>query len=149
VPDLPARVLELAERAAADEGAEVVEARLTGGRAGRTLQVVVDAEAGVEADVVERIARHLSRALDEADPIQASYTLEVASPGLDRPLRSARDFRRQTGHQVRLVLSEGEAIEGTVLGADDDAVTLAVDGAGTPVTVALAAVRTAKVVLPW
>ena len=145
--DLPARVLELAERAAADEGAEVVEARLAGGHQGRTLEVVVDAEAGVEADVVERIARQLSRTLDEADPIQGSYTLEVATPGLDRPLRSARDFRRQIGHQVRLVLAEGEAVVGTVLGADDDAVTLGVDGA--PVTVALAAVRKGKVVLPW
>jgi ribosome maturation factor RimP len=147
VSDLPARVLELAERAAADEGAEVVDARLMGAHQGKTLQVVVDADSGVEADVVERIARGLSRALDEADPIQGGYTLEVATPGLDRPLRTARDFRRQTGHQVRLVLAEGEPVEGTVLGADDDAVTLAVDGA--PVTVALATVRKGKVVLPW
>ena len=147
--DLPARVLELAERAARDEGAELVEARLTGGHRGKVLQVVVDADAGVEADAVERIARTLSRALDEADPIQGGYTLEVATPGLDRPLRSVRDFRRQTGHQVRLVLTEGEAVEGTVLGADEDAVTLAVDGAREPVTVALATVRNGKVVLPW
>jgi ribosome maturation factor RimP len=147
VSDLPARVLDLAERAAAGEGAEVVEARLHGGHSGRTLEVVVDAEAGVEADVVERIARHLSRALDETDPIEGRYTLEVATPGLDRPLRSARDFRRQNGHRVRLVLTEGEAVEGTVLGADDHAVTLAVDGA--PVTITLATVRTGKVVLPW
>jgi ribosome maturation factor RimP len=149
VSDLPARVLELAERAARDQGAELVEARLTGAHQGRVLQVVVDDEAGVEADVVERIARSLSKALDETDPIQGRYTLEVATPGLDRPLRSARDFRRQTGHQVRLVLAEGEPVEGTVLGADEDAVTLAVDGAREPVTVALATVRKGKVVLPW
>jgi ribosome maturation factor RimP len=153
VSDLPARVAELAEQAAAADGVEVLEARLTGGQGGRVLHVVLDADDPVEADVVEQVARRLSRALDAEDPIPGRYTLEVATPGLDRPLRSARDFRRQLGHPVRVQLVEDSALaparqlEGTVLEVDEHAVTLRVDGE--PVAVPLVQVLKGKVVLPW
>jgi ribosome maturation factor RimP len=161
VSDLPARVAELAEQAAAADGVEVLEARLTGGRDGRVLHVVIDADAPVEADVVEQVARRLSRALDDEDPIPGRYTLEVATPGLDRPLHSARDFRRQLGHPVRVQLAEGTVldvpgdsqaqpvrqVEGTVREVDGDTVTLTVDGE--PVAVPLTQVLKGKVVLPW
>lgn len=161
--DLPARVAELAEQAAAADGVEVLEAHLTGGADGRVLRVVLDADDPVEADVVEQVARRLSRTLDAEDPIPGRYTLEVATPGLDRELRSARDFRRQLGHPVRLQLAEGTVlqasprdggparparqVEGTVLEVDEQAVTLTV--AGEPVAVPLAQVLKGKVVLPW
>jgi ribosome maturation factor RimP len=161
VSDLPARVAELAEQAAAADGVEVLEAHLTGGADGRVLRVVLDADDPVEADVVEQVARRLSRTLDAEDPIPGRYTLEVATPGLDRALRSARDFRRQLGHPVRVQLAEGTVlqapgggparparqVEGTVLGVDEQAVTLTV--AGEPVAVPLAQVLKGKVVLPW
>jgi ribosome maturation factor RimP len=153
--DLPARVTELARQAAAADGVEVLEARLTGGSGGRVLHVVLDADRPVEADVVEQVTRRLSRALDEADPIPGRYTLQVATPGLDRPLRSARDFRRQRGHEVRVQLAAAEGmpdaslrqVEGTVLDVDEQAVTLLVDGER--VAVPLARVLKGKVVLPW
>jgi ribosome maturation factor RimP len=153
--DLPARVTELARQAAAADGVEVLEARLTGGSGGRVLQVVLDADHPVEADVVEQVTRRLSRALDEVDPIPGRYTLQVATPGLDRPLRSARDFRRQRGHQVRVQVAGAESapdapvrhIEGTVLEVDEQAVTLLVDGER--VAVPLARVLKGRVVLPW
>jgi ribosome maturation factor RimP len=161
VSDLPARVAELAEEAAAADGVEVLEAHLTGGADGRVLRVVLDADDPVEADVVEQVARRLSRTLDAEDPIPGRYTLEVATPGLDRALRSARDFRRQLGHPVRVQLAEGTVlqardggparparqVEGTVLEVDEQAVTLTV--AGEPVAVPLAQVLKGKVVLPW
>ena len=149
---LPPRVLELAEQVAAAHGVEVLEARLTGGRRGRQLSVTLDADAPVDADVVEQVSKQLSRALDAEDPLPGSYVLEVTTPGLDRPLRSARDFRRQLGRQVRLTVAEDaedrvRQVQGVVLAAEERAVTLEVDGA--PVQVPLSGVRKGKVVLPW
>jgi len=93
------------------------------------------------------VSKDLSRALDQADPLQGSYTLEVTTPGLERPLQSARDFRRQRGHEVRIVAGVASAVQGVVVDADDQAVTLDVDGS--QVQVPLSDVVRGKVVLPW
>jgi ribosome maturation factor RimP len=147
VTALPSHVLELAERAASTHGVEVLELQLRGQGRGRVLSVILDADGPVEADVVERVSKDLSHALDQADPLQGSYTLEVTTPGLERPLQSARDFRRQRGHEVRIVAGVASAVQGVVVDADDQAVTLDVDGS--QVQVPLSDVVRGKVVLPW
>jgi len=152
VTALPSHVLELAERAASTHGVEVLELKLRGQGRGRVLSVILDADGPVEADVVERVSKDLSRALDQADPLQGSYTLEVTTPGLERPLQSARDFRRQRGHEVRIVRGApgdgtSSSVQGVVLDADDQAVTLDVDGS--QVQVPLSDVVRGEVVLPW
>ena len=107
---LPSHVQELADRVAAGHGVEVLELDLRGQGRGRVLSVILDAEEPVEADVVELVSKDLSRALDEADPVAGSYTLEVSTPGLSRPLHTRRDFRRQRGHEVSIVRN-GEAAD--------------------------------------
>ena len=147
---LPSHVQELAEQAATSHGVEVLELKLRGQGRGRVLSVMLDADEPVEADVVERVSRDLSRALDQADPVAGSYTLEVTTPGLGRPLHSARDFRRQRGHEVSIVRGGGngtETVQGVVVAADDEAVTLDVDGS--QLRVPLSDVVRGKVVLPW
>ncbi|HEV8167256.1 MAG TPA: ribosome maturation factor RimP [Actinomycetota bacterium] len=145
---LPLHVLELAERAASTHGVEVLELKLRGQGRGRVLSVILDADDPVEADVVERVSKDLSRALDQADPLPGSYTLEVTTPGLGRPLQTARDFRRQRGHEVSIVRGgDTPSVQGVVLDADGQAVTLDVDGS--EVLVPLSDVVRGKVVLPW
>jgi ribosome maturation factor RimP len=172
VTALPSHVQELADRVATGHGVEVLELILRGQGRGRVLSVVLDAEEPVEADVVEQVSKDLSRALDQADPVPGSYTLEVSTPGLSRPLHTARDFRRQLGHEVSIIrdrtpgapsIQEGEAgrpgkagaaqeaaspsVQGLVVDVDDEAVVLDVDG--DPVRVPLSEVVRGKVVLPW
>jgi ribosome maturation factor RimP len=158
VTALPSHVQELADRVATGHGVEVLELALRGQGRGRVLSVVLDAEEPVEADVVELVSKDLSRALDEADPVAGSYTLEVSTPGLSRPLHTGRDFRRQRGHEVSIVragLDAGDgdpdpatsSIRGTVVEADDQAVVLEADGE--QVRVPLSEVVRGKVVLPW
>ena len=171
---LPSHVQELADRVAGGHGVEVLELNLRGQGRGRVLSVVLDAEEPVEADVVELVSKDLSRALDDADPVAGSYTLEVSTPGLSRPLHTRRDFRRQRGHKVSIIRSPGRAgaaaggegpgdaaatagdgdpdpagssVKGTVVDADDQAVVLEVDGE--QVRVPLSEVVRGKVVLPW
>jgi ribosome maturation factor RimP len=142
----------MAERVASRHAVEVLELELRGRGRAQVLTVVLDADEPVEADVVERVSQELSRALDQADPLPGSYTLEVSTPGLGRPLQSGRDFRRQRGHEVRIVRGAPGAgatssLQGVVLAADDQAVTL--DVAGSEVRVPLSDVVRGKVVLPW
>ena len=158
---LPSHVQELADRVATGHGVEVLELILRGQGRGRVLRVILDAEEPVEADVVELVSKDLSRALDEADPVAGSYTLEVSTPGLSRPLHTRRDFRRQRGHEVSIVRAgspdardDGDtredgtsAIQGVVVDADDEAVVLEIDGS--QVRVPLSEVVRGKVVLPW
>ena len=154
---LPSHVQELADRVATGHGVEVLELALRGQGRGRVLSVIIDAEEPVEADVVEVVSKDLSRALDEADPVAGSYTLEVSTPGLSRPLQTRRDFRRQRGHEVSIVrggsadTAEGvpgeTPVQGVVVDADDEAVTLEVDGS--QVRIPLSEVVQGKVVLPW
>jgi ribosome maturation factor RimP len=157
VTALPSHVQELADRVATGHGVEVLELALRGQGRGRVLSVIIDAEEPVEADVVEVVSKDLSRALDQDDPVAGSYTLEVSTPGLSRPLQTRRDFRRQRGHEVSIVrggsadTAEGVAgetpVQGVVVDADDEAVTLEVDGS--QVRIPLSEVVQGKVVLPW
>jgi ribosome maturation factor RimP len=155
VTALPSHVQELADRVAGGHGVEVLELDLRGQGRGRVLSVVLDAEEPVEADVVELVSKDLSRALDEADPVAGSYTLEVSTPGLSRPLHTRRDFLRQRGHEVGIVrqATGGDpdtgtsSVQGTVVDVDNEAVVLEVDGE--QVRVPLSEVVHGKVVLPW
>jgi ribosome maturation factor RimP len=152
VTTLPPRVQELAERVAAAHGVDVLELALRRQGRSQVLSVVLDAEDGVDADAVERVTKQLSHELDEADPLPGSYTLEVTTPGLDRPLQTGRDFRRQRGHEVEVLReAAGERprsqLRGVVVDADDQAVTLEVGGS--QVRVPLSDVVRGKVVLPW
>jgi ribosome maturation factor RimP len=149
---LPPRVQELAERVAAANGVEALQTQLR--RQGRTrvLSVVLDADDPVEADVVERVTKELSQLLDDADPLPGSYVLEVTTPGLNRPLRTARDFRRQRGHEVRVTRAQAgsdatASVQGIVVAADEQAVTLELDG--DRLEVPLSEVVRGTVVLPW
>ena len=66
------------------------------------LRVLVDCEGGVSIDQCEAISRPLSDLLDEADPIEGSYTLEVSSAGIDRPLKKPEHFAAFSGHDVEV-----------------------------------------------
>src|SRR3954454_6349150 len=89
------------------------------------IRVIVDRDGGVDMDAIAAVSRVVSDALDNSDATGDSpYTLEVTSPGVDRPLTEPRHWRRAAG---RLVVA-GD-ISGRVVGADDAGVTLLVDGA--------------------
>ena len=96
------------------------------------LRVVVDADGGVSTDDIALASRELSSRLDGAAEMgDGPYTLEVSSPGVDRPLTLPRHWRRNVGRLVVTSASdgaEGEPIEGRISGASESAVILERDG---------------------
>jgi len=101
--------------------------------AGGAVRVLVDREGGVDLDAITAVTRALSRALDEVDPIEGRYTLEVSSPGLERPLRTAEHFaaaaRRAETVSVKTKPGvEGERrLRGTVARVGEDGITVRCD----------------------
>ncbi len=123
------RITVLLEPVVAAAGFDLEQIRITSAGPRSVLQVVVDADGGVSLDDVAAVGRAVSAALDESDPFgQAPYTLEVSSPGVDRPLTEPRHWRRAAGRLVRTRIDD-TPVEGRVLSADDTGVMLEVAGA--------------------
>lgn len=91
-------------------GYELWELEYSPGRGSGFLRLYIDAEVGITLDDCERVSRAVSEVLDAEDPIPGQYTLEVSSPGLERPLRTAEHFARFVGETVHV--ETVQAIEG-------------------------------------
>ena len=101
-------------------------------RAGRysVVRVLVDLPDGpgdLDLDALGPVTAAVSAALDQADPVRGRYTLEVSTPGAERPLTTPRHFRRAVGHRATLTTA-AQTLTGTVTSADETSVTLDVDG---------------------
>jgi len=102
------RVLTLANRVADEQKVEIFDIELLG-KGKSLLRVIIDKEGGVTLNDCERFSKSLGVVLDVEDPFPGSYTLEISSPGLDRPLKSIKDFEKNKGKLARIVT--GEKIE--------------------------------------
>ena len=128
-----ARLTELASPVVAGTGHDLEDISITAAGKRSVVRVVVDKDGGVTLDEVADVSRALGEALDAADEVEPgllgpSYVLEVSSPGVDRPLTQPRHWRRGAGRLVEVTLRHGKPVTGRIAGADDDGVTLDVDG---------------------
>ncbi|MEO7942680.1 MAG: ribosome maturation factor RimP [Marmoricola sp.] len=96
----------------------------------RILRVAIDKDGGVTMDDIADATREVSHVLDETNLMGAQpYTLEVSSPGVERPLTLPRHWRRNIGRLVKVILLEGEPLIGRITESDDDGAMVDVDGA--------------------
>jgi ribosome maturation factor RimP len=124
------RLAGLIQPVVAAAGMDLESVRMTIAGRRRLLRVVVDSDHGVSLDDAALISRELSATLDATDVMgDVPYTLEVSSPGVDRPLIEPRHWRRAAGRLVRVKAVAEGTVQGRVLAADDDGVTMDVDGA--------------------
>lgn len=123
--DPATRVRELVEPVLATEGLELVDALFVHG----VLQVFVDRPGGIDLEAISAVSTTVSRLLDEHDPVPGHYTLEVSSPGLERPLRRPEHFKRFVGTTVAVKTRpevEGERrLQATLETADDEGIVVA------------------------
>jgi ribosome maturation factor RimP len=144
------QVTALARPLARRRGLDLVEVAVKGGGGRRLVRVIVDRKGGVGLTDCQELSRELSDALDEEDPVDGRYSLEVTSPGVDYPLRDRAAFDRVEG---RLVLVHRAAdgvptqLRGAVRAAEPDAVVLEVEG--DEVRVPYHQIVKATQALPW
>ena len=134
------RVREVAGRVAASYGLDIFDVELRRENGQQVLRVVLDrpgpnatAEESVSLDDCARVSEEISTILDVEDVALADrYTLEVSSPGLDRPLRHADDYRRFAGRRAKIVMSQPiarqTAFAGRLMGLDGDEVMFESEG---------------------
>jgi ribosome maturation factor RimP len=133
------RIRAVADRVVQSHGLELFDVQLRRESSGWVVRVFIDKpgpsgtpEDSVGVEDCAAVSREMSTILDVEDPLDRAYTLEVSSPGLDRPLREARDFARFTGRAAKVVVDEpvdGQtAFAGRLRGVEDD--TLVFEGQG-------------------
>jgi ribosome maturation factor RimP len=96
----------VAERVTAGRGFELVDVEIRREKGVQLLRLFVDAEGGIGLAELQSVSEEVSAILDAEDPISASYTLEVSSPGLDRPLKKASDYAKSVGKLVKVASYE-------------------------------------------
>jgi ribosome maturation factor RimP len=133
--DLLAQVRSIAGRVAGSHGLELFDVQFRREAGGMVLRVQIDrpgpaatAEDSVSVDDCANVSRDLSAILDVEDVVPSAYTLEVSSPGLDRPLRHLDDYRRFTGRRAKVVMREpvdGQSFfKGALAGVDAGALVI-------------------------
>lgn len=148
--ELIARIEKLIEPTIADMGYELVRVRLSGANP-PVLQIMAEPtdERPMVVDDCAAISRNVSAVLDVDNPISGQYTLEVSSPGLDRPLVRPRDYDRFAGHVAKVETARPidgrKRFRGRVVGTEDDLVRIALDDG--EVRIPLTDIRQAKLVL--
>lgn len=138
------RVAEIIQPVIEDMGFELVRIRLMSG-ATPNLQIMAERpEGGIAVDECAQISTAISAVLDVEDPLMDAYTLEVSSPGIDRPLTRLKDFDTYEGYEVKLETAElidgRKRFRGVLAGVEDNAVLVNLDeseGASDPVTIGL------------
>ena len=120
-------VFKLVSPIAENFGLEVIEVLYEKKYDGMNLTVVIDKDGGVTIDDCEKLHRAIDGPLDELDPIDTAYILNVSSPGIDRPLKTERDYRRNLNKKITVKLYQpldGEKLyTGVLVGYDDETFT--------------------------
>jgi ribosome maturation factor RimP len=147
------RLLDLLDPVAEPLGYEIVRLRLMGGDHSRRLQIMAERETD-GAMLVEdctRLSRAVSEVLDAADPIHGEYTLEVSSPGIDRPLTRLKDFQTWAGYDARIELDRlvenRRRFKGVLAGVEEDQVAIDLEGEDETALLPFAWISDAKLVV--
>jgi ribosome maturation factor RimP len=123
------RLAEVLTEPLAADGLDVEAIELTPAGRRRLLRVAVDKDGGVTMDDIADATKEVSRLLDDSDVMgEQPYTLEVTSPGTDRPLTLPRHWRRNEARLVKVTTVDAGTVTGRIRTSDDHGVTLEVDG---------------------
>ncbi len=146
------RLLELLDPVAEAAGYEIVRLRLMGGEEARRLQIMAETPEGeMVVEDCARLSRAISEVMDAADPIAGEYTLEVSSPGVDRPLTRLKDFENYDGFEARIELdrvAEGrKRFRGVLAGVEGDAIGIDLEGEDSTAMIPFEWIVDAKLIL--
>lgn len=147
-----ARIEEIAQKVASSDGLEVVEVELKGSGRNQMLRIYIDKPQGVTHADCEAVSHGVGSLLETEELFPGNYTLEVSSPGVERKLRSWKDFERFQGHRMKVVLREPLAnvkhFDGVLQSAQDGLLKMEIAGA-TPVEFRFEQVDKANLKFEW
>ena len=129
--DIQSRVENAIRDEVENQGVELLEVKYLKEEAKWILRIIIDKRGGISLDDCERVSRTIDPIIDEEVEIKQAYYLEVQSPGIDRPLKTAADFARYIGSEVEISFYQAQngqkKIEGVLLGSEEDKLNLDVD----------------------
>ena len=147
------RVRALAAPIVADLGLEIYDLEMVSGVLRLSIDSPPGQPSGVTLDNIALASRLVSRELDHNDPMPGRYTLEVSSPGLERPLRTPRHFQREINKVVSVRLHHAidarRRLQGVLLRADDRGIAMCLDDTGTEMSVSYDDIERARTVFVW
>ncbi len=148
------RIAALVEETIADSAVFLVEVQVRGVQGSRVVEIFVDSEDALGADDLAKISRETGFLLDMEDAITGRYTLNVSTPGLDRPLALPRQYKKNVGRRLRVRYASGDAgadaeVVGALRNVAADAIEVAVSGSDDVRRIRLDDVVQARVQLPW
>lgn len=147
-----ARVQSLVDEVLADTPHYVVDLEVRGATGSQVVNLYVDSDEGIGVDDLAELSRSIGFLLDTEEVFPARYTLNVSTPGVDRPLKLRRQYQKNIGRrlQVHYEKAPGDNTEvtGELIATDDETITVKPEDAPTR-TIAFDAILWAKVRLPW
>lgn len=145
------RLWQAIEPYVAREGIELDDLEIVGSGSASIVRVTIDAQRSVDVDRIARISRSVSRMLDEDDPLEGAYTLEVTSPGLERKLRRPRHYEKSIGREVKVKtvapVDDAHNHRGTVVSSGETSFVMDIDGCER--TIPFDNVSSARTVFVW
>ncbi|MCP4566051.1 MAG: ribosome maturation factor RimP [FCB group bacterium] len=148
IQDVKNDVEKLIEPILSEGGFELVELKLSRFKKRYRLQVFIDTDKGVLLDECAHLSGLIGTALDMTEFMDDGYILEVSSPGLDRPLQSDRDFKRNIGAEVRIMMAEDgreKKVKGTIAGIENESLVLTQESGR--VEIALKDIKQGKIII--
>lgn len=105
-----------------DDSYFLVDIKVRGNPGNEKIVVLVDGDRGIDMETLSAVSRSISGALDRMDLFSKGYSLEVSSPGVDYPLKSVRQYRKNIGKKLMVVLNDQRSVRGELTEADDDGI---------------------------
>jgi len=135
----------LVQLACAEAGVELVEMDVFQAGKRKVVRLYIDRDGGVTVEHCAKCSRALGAALEVDDIIPEAFTLEVSSPGLDRPLKTSRDFERNLGRFLRITRGKGKPLSGILKSVEEDALVLVSKTGGDDIRILRSEILAAKV----
>lgn len=124
VEDLEQYIKKVTSSVLPDKNLFIVDVIVSGAKNNRKIKVLIDGDDGIDIDTCASISRSISNVLDQEDKMDGHYTLEVSSPGLNYPLKLKRQYKKNIGRNLEVLLTDGRKIVGELHFVDDEKIQL-------------------------
>ena len=121
---LEQKIRSLAEALITDDMHYIVDVSVKGTGQGCRVRILLDGDEGVTIDECAELSRAIGNSIEEGDLIDKAYNLEVSSPGVDFPLASERQYRKNVGRMLKIRTREGRELKGKLENAGNDSITV-------------------------